>query len=283
MTRYLRATHCDLFFADAAILVEGPAERMLIPHFISRDFKRLHHSYVSLLEIGGSHAHKLRRLIEHLGLTTLVVTDLDSSEKVGSRLRSAAPRRKAGQTSRNATLKSWHPQLDVLDDLLDFPDTDKAKSYDGDCWRVRVAYQVPVNVQMTAGSTSEALCSTFEDSLVFENLELFRAMEGSGLIGAVREGLDQHKDAAGFSAYLKEELTDAGNGKFALDVLWNDKQTGALKAPRYISDGLSWLQDQLRREEVAIGVVAEAMVAAAAMKAPLPEVVAESPLSAGQP
>ena len=33
-TRYLRTTHCDLFFADAAILVEGSAERMLIPHFV---------------------------------------------------------------------------------------------------------------------------------------------------------------------------------------------------------------------------------------------------------
>jgi predicted ATP-dependent endonuclease of OLD family len=30
-TRYLKTTHCDLFFADAAILVEGPAERMLVP------------------------------------------------------------------------------------------------------------------------------------------------------------------------------------------------------------------------------------------------------------
>lgn len=34
-TRYIKSTHCDLFFADAAILVEGSAERMLVPHFIS--------------------------------------------------------------------------------------------------------------------------------------------------------------------------------------------------------------------------------------------------------
>ena len=33
-TRYLRTTHSDLSFADAAILVEGSAERMLIPHFV---------------------------------------------------------------------------------------------------------------------------------------------------------------------------------------------------------------------------------------------------------
>ena len=34
VTRYLQTTHCDLFFADGVILVEGSAEHMLLPHFI---------------------------------------------------------------------------------------------------------------------------------------------------------------------------------------------------------------------------------------------------------
>ena len=38
VTRYLKATHCDLFFADAAILVEGPAERILVPPVYSGGF-----------------------------------------------------------------------------------------------------------------------------------------------------------------------------------------------------------------------------------------------------
>ena len=46
-TRYLRTTHCDLFFADAAILVEGSAERMLIPHFVRAKFPKLDQSYIS--------------------------------------------------------------------------------------------------------------------------------------------------------------------------------------------------------------------------------------------
>ncbi len=55
-TRYIRATHCDLFFSDAAILVEGSAERMLLPHFIQHKFPQLEQSYICLLKIGGSHA-----------------------------------------------------------------------------------------------------------------------------------------------------------------------------------------------------------------------------------
>jgi len=38
VTRYLKTTHCDLFFADAAILVEGPAERILVPQFVRNNF-----------------------------------------------------------------------------------------------------------------------------------------------------------------------------------------------------------------------------------------------------
>ena len=39
--RYIKSTHCDLFFADAVILVEGSAERMLVPHFIRHHFTKL--------------------------------------------------------------------------------------------------------------------------------------------------------------------------------------------------------------------------------------------------
>lgn len=34
VTRYIRLTHCDLFFADAVIFVEGPAEKILVPRFL---------------------------------------------------------------------------------------------------------------------------------------------------------------------------------------------------------------------------------------------------------
>jgi len=72
--RYLKATHCDLFFADGAVLVEGPAERILVPHFVRTRSKYdfLKRCYVTWLEIGGSHAHRLSSLIEHLGLNTLI-------------------------------------------------------------------------------------------------------------------------------------------------------------------------------------------------------------------
>ena len=98
VTRYLKTTHCDLFFADAAILVEGPAERMLVPLFIRESFPKLNESYITVLEIGGSHAHRLRPLIEHLGLTTLIITDLDAIDPNDNR-KAVQPCREKGQLS----------------------------------------------------------------------------------------------------------------------------------------------------------------------------------------
>lgn len=65
VTRYLKATHCDLFFADGAVLIEGSAERILVPHFVETrgEYEYLRHCYISWLEIGGSHAHRLKSLI----------------------------------------------------------------------------------------------------------------------------------------------------------------------------------------------------------------------------
>ena len=78
LQRYLKLTHCDLFFSDAVILVEGNVERLLLPAMIETAAKRLRSSALTILEVGGAFAHRFQELIAFVGLTTLVITDLDS-------------------------------------------------------------------------------------------------------------------------------------------------------------------------------------------------------------
>jgi len=78
LQRYLKLTHCDLFFSDAVILVEGNVERLLLPAMIELAAKRLRSSALTILEVGGAFAHRFQELIAFVGLTTLVITDLDS-------------------------------------------------------------------------------------------------------------------------------------------------------------------------------------------------------------
>ena len=239
-TRYLITTHCDLFFADAAILVEGPSERMLIPHFVRKHYPELDRSYISLLESGGSHAHRLRPLIESLGLLTLVVTDLDSIGEDDTK--KVVPKRNQKYRTINNTLKSWIPKETDLDKLLGFSD-DKKQSEDK---TVRVAYQCPVSVKnKEGGDEQEAIPYTFEDALVLTNMTLFEGMDDTtGLIKKLSESLN--KSTLDETCQEMFKALDTGNkAEMALDILYrtDPKQ---LTPPAYIADGLQWLQEKLR-------------------------------------
>lgn len=256
--RYLRTTHCDLFFADAAVLVEGPAERMLIPHFIEQRFPELHRCYISLLEIGGSHAHTLKPLIETLGLTTLVITDIDAAEATGRR-KVTVPARKKGLVSRNATLAHWHPSETSLDTLLDLAFDKKLKPSDVPLFSVRVAYQTPISAKMNAkGPEVELLATTFEDALVIENLEFFRITAAAGVASDFKAAIAANSTPVTLGAALFEIVRSCDKAGFALDLLWLE-DPDKLKVPTYIREGLQWLQETLCKkigEEVLTSVAA---------------------------
>lgn len=247
VTRYLKATHCDLFFADGAVLVEGPAERILVPHLVRErpQFEYLRRCYITWLEIGGSHAHRLKPLLEHLGLTTLIITDIDAKDgKTGAAL---PPKRKSGQKARNETLKAWIPADDSLDALLDKTAADLIKE-DPTGYAIRVAYQQPVNILFKTGTAVEALANTFEDALLYENHELFEALAGNGLIAKFRDALATSSNLDELATAVHSALKTGNKAELALDLLYSDIIT-SLKVPAYIDDGLSWLSSQLKRKE----------------------------------
>lgn len=236
-TRYLRTTHCDLFFADAAILVEGSAERMLVPHFIRSKFPKLDQSYISLLEIGGAHAHRLQPLLDTLGLLSLVVTDLDSIQQTGTT--KARPERGKGYRTGNTTLKEWVPKRESLDALLDLPDEEK-QTDDG---LVRVAYQCPIALEYKEGE-GEAIPYTFEDSLALTNLALFRGCTNPvGLLKKLQAaiGRDTIEDAC---SDMFANLEKGNKAEMALELLYLNAPD-QVEPPAYISDGLKWLEETL--------------------------------------
>jgi len=246
VTRYLKVTHCDLFFADGAVLIEGPAERILIPHFVEEraQFEYLRRAYLTWLEIGGSHAHRLRRLVEHLGITTLIITDLDAMEATSTA--AVVPKRGENQRARNETLKSWLPATDSLDALLDKTEAEKVLDYAND-FSIRVAYQGPTSVAFK-GSPAEALANTFEDALLYENISFFTDRSGTGLAAEFRNALIGATDLTALAAQLNVALKKGGKAEFALDLLYSD-DIAALAVPTYIREGLAWLVDQLKRKE----------------------------------
>lgn len=253
VTRYLQTTHCDLFFADAAILVEGSAENMLLPHFIRNKYPELYQRYISILSINGRHSHRLSPLLEKLCLPTLVIADLDTAEKEGHH-KATFPEREKGLISSNYTITGWIVKEKDLDKLLAIPSDKKEVVKEGICeYSIRIAYQMPVMINYN-GTDKEAIASTFEDCLVYTNFQLFKNMSIDDTGSLIKKVSDKIKTASSFDEFHKGVYDVLRDGKsdqkaeFALDLIYAIDPC-ELKVPDYIAEGLEWLQVYLRPEE----------------------------------
>ena len=262
LARYLKLTHCDLFFADAVVLVEGNVERLLLPQMIAKVAPRLQSAYLSILEIGGAFGHRFRALIEYLGITALIVTDIDSvSTSAGGpadqqadnepnemndgdgAAGSACMVQVAGAVTSNQTLVQWLPGRRVIADLLAATPEDRTqvRLEDGRAL-ARVAYPCEVDVAWN-GEAVRMTGRTLEEAFALENLAWCQNSDQAAL------KLEVRGSAALSAAQLAERLHRRIKGScfnktdFALALLAQDPD--AWTVPQYVVDGLQWLQEEI--------------------------------------
>lgn len=263
LRKYLKLTHCDLFFADAAVLVEGNVERLLIPLVIAKQFPGLKASHLTILEIGGAFAHKFHNLLTFLGIPTLVITDLDSispkatapddgqkdlfdddddeardasgpAVPVGEKCLTSVP----GAVSSNETLVTWLPGKRLISDLIGAGAEDKQlrKSPGGhEC--IRVAYQTEVSVEWN-GMSHKAAGRTLEEAFALENLGWCQAKERIHL--GLRIQKNQTLDFRSLHASIFKRVNNFDKTKFALGLITEEMDQWT--TPSYIAEGLDWLQ-----------------------------------------
>lgn len=221
LRKYLTLTRCDLFFADKAMLIEGPTERILMPRLIEivdndpANTQKLSTQYLSVVEVGGAYAHHFLRLLDFLKLRTLIITDIDASKKVVSAdNKTTYPKSKVAEATNtsNGCLKAWFSKTISPVDLIAKVEADKIKG------TVRVAYQVPEAADGPCGRS-------FEDAFMLANSALF-GIEGSTSV----EKADHAWEVVG-----KIGKTDFAL-KYAID------ETNWV-IPHYIKEGLLWLAD----------------------------------------
>lgn len=286
LQRYLKLTHCDLFFADAAILVEGNVERLLLPLMIEKSAKTLRSASLSILEVGGAFGHRFKELIEFLGITTLIITDIDSVVEVAEPVDDndeeaekefevpaeedgAEAQKRYGTTclasaanavTANQTLIQWIPAKRTIAELHAVESEQKVRPLvDADGAEVRVAYQV--SVEVTWKDQKSLLCGrTLEEAFGLDNSDWCQAAEqrsvGLRLRGTVTTPADL---AVGLHKRVKGRQFD--KTKFALGVLTRKDDDWIV--PKYIREGLEWLRDKVDLEvEEELEAVVEGAAAA---------------------
>lgn len=287
LLQYIKLTHCDLFFADAAVLVEGNVERLLLPLMIKRVAPELESTYLSIIEIGGAFAHLFRELIEFLGVTTLVITDLDSVlppkpkpppvlgiSPGGVAMSSASPKDDdedeeeidnahsvrgricraeiANAETSNQTLRKWLPGRTKISDLLAAAEELKLpKAAQGNAAKVRVAFQTPQSVTWR-NEAATLTGRTFEEAFAFENLTWSQMPEQKllGLSVKTKAFKVQPLDLAQVTENVHSLIKNRNFDKtrFALALIMQNSDIW--KTPGYIEDGLQWLKAQLLPNEV---------------------------------
>jgi putative ATP-dependent endonuclease of the OLD family len=219
--QYMTLTHCDLLFADKAVLIEGPTERLLLPRMIEKielissaiDSPKLSSQYISIIEVGGAHAQIFFKLLDFLEVYTLVITDIDSV-KPNENSKLSKCKVSEGTNTSNSCIKKWFNVSAINpSDLIKKLEQEKINGIR------RVAYQVPEKEDEPCGRS-------FEDAFILANSGKFELLEDS----------NQHKEN---SAWIKAQAINKTDFalKYAIEEIeWT--------VPRYIAEGLTWLAEK---------------------------------------
>ena len=274
LSKYLNLIFCDVFFADKIILVEGLAEQILLPDMINKcqvtgDFNHprrpymrsnapvsptypLPYQYYSIIPVGGSHAYKLLPLIHFLEVPCLVLTDIDAFK-----YDSSAPKQEQLQilpvkncnVTTNPTLKYWinnECRMNIPYQLKETSEDsfeDKNRTFlplgnfiDDDFINLNVhqnmhiAYQTPeYQHNSQPGYRHRRWIEVDKErwGRSFEEAILWACSDEQA------EKLDKH---------FREHRIDFKGSKtdFALNIIFNNLD---YTVPRYIREGLQWLND----------------------------------------
>ncbi len=211
--QYLTLTRCDLFFADKAVLIEGTAERILLPAMIRKTDStaagqpQLGSQYLTVMEVGGAYAHRFFDLLSFLELRTLIITDIDAVRPNDAGKRVAVPVAEGVFTS-NGCLKAWFGDDVSPQALLGKAAPEKTAGIR------RIAFQIPEAAGGPCGRS-------FEDAFILANPARF-PLDGDPALAAYVLAGDQKKST--FALEHAIEHTD-----------WY--------VPQYIAEGLRWLAE----------------------------------------
>lgn len=234
--KYMTLTRCDLLFADRAILIEGATERLLLPEMIRKydnaadtDFK-LGSQYLTIMEVGGAHAHIFFKLLDFLNLRTLIITDLDTTKEVkksdkNGKITSTWNKClvSEGERTSNSCINSWFGDESgnppSCNDILKKSFEEKTK---GNC---RLAFQIP-------HSENDACGRSFEDAFMLANPDKFM------IVGTTPD----ERETEAWELAKQIDKTE-----FALKYAIQDTEW---ETPRYIAECLKWLTGDVTEEVV---------------------------------
>ena len=253
--QYLTLNRSELFFADKVICIEGDTERILIPTMLSKvdkinsennsNYKKLLSQNISIIETG-AHSHTFMHLFKFLNIKTLIITDIDAAIKSGKTYKKSNPN--VAKYTTNASIKNFFENDAAFNNATNkFDNLTKKEAKDKIHGNIRIAYQIKESDAKEDAKTDAGYqASSFEDAFISLNSDfIIKNKDGFLEYSALKEFEESELTYENYYNFAQEKVDK--KPAFASCLLYFDCADGdgdsQWKVPRYIREGLEWLQE----------------------------------------
>lgn len=232
--------YSEIIFADKAIFYEGDTERLFIRKAMTfEQYKKLSQQYVAFVQVGGAYAKNYEKLINLLGIKSLILTDIDYGKN-----EIAIADIENSQTT-NATIKHFysinHPSDDPTVSNLYAWKNAKENVFDD---LISICFQT--NMDGYARTLEEAMLNKYFDmdvSTIIKKSEWKQKREESKLNYSIPNTKDGKLVSDDDKISVRDIIT-ATSGRKA-DFMYSVIMNGYVEQmmPEYINGGLQWLME----------------------------------------
>ncbi len=252
MMKFLDVTRSDMLFASRVILVEGIAEKLLLPKFMEKLGCPYEDEHISIVEIGGKHFDHFLKVFANNQIDTKVLCVTDKDYKTIDEELDSIPEylnfepehvKKLNETyEKNSNIKIKYQTTygRTFEDEMFLANCDKDSCMNG-CKLLRIA------LSETLHSFIDDNCLSFENWKLNEEkidgrskkkiqkiLKLFD--KAISRTPAEKEKYEKLFFANLFLSYAKDK-----KGDVALQILTDENLIKSIVVPEYIKEGLKWL------------------------------------------
>ena len=251
MMKFLDVTRSDMLFADKVILVEGIAEKLLLPKFLEKCSFPYEDEHVSIVEVGGKNfAYFVRAFANNpVRKKVLCITDGDFVWELGISAKTLAEYKIhvpshvsklnltfTGVTNvRTVIQKSYGSTFE--DDLF------MCNIGNSKVSKALLKIALPTSLHTYISENGISFNKWDKNRIKIPKLSQEKIFK---LLDSVKESINLHPDEARmykglFFAKLFYAYVEKKKGDVALEILVDEELMSELKVPPYIREGISWL------------------------------------------
>ena len=242
LKKHIKYKVSELFFSDAAIFVEGFAEDIIVPYYIEKK-KELNKHYISIFNINGAHGFLYKRLIEALGIPVLIITDLDIKRNEENEEKENEENKKVKNYEQISCLTNQETTNATIIDIYGKADISAIPGYI-EQENLYLAYQGKINGYYATSFEEAFILTNYDNAITNELLKELKPNIYKSIVGDKIE-YDKNKE----NSYKWQMKLERCKGEFASKLLYKvvneefDEKIPQL--PKYISDGLDWIEKKL--------------------------------------